>query len=77
MGKEPACNAGDAGNMGSIPGSERCPGAGHSKPLQFSCLENSMDRRAWWAIVYRLEKIDHNGSDSARMIYNAVLVSGI
>ena len=51
MGKEPACNAGDAGNMGSIPGSERCPGAGHSKPLQFSCLENSMDRRAWWAIV--------------------------
>ena len=38
--KEPACNAGDAGNVGSIPESERSPGEGHGNPLQYSCLEN-------------------------------------
>ena len=45
-GKESACNAGDPG---LIPGSERSPGEGN--PLQFSCLENPMDREAWWATV--------------------------
>ena len=49
MGKEPACNAGDAGDMGSIPGSGRSPGGGHNNPLQYSCLENPMDRGAWQA----------------------------
>ena len=34
--------------MGSIPGSGRCPGEGNGNPLQYSCLENSMDRGAWW-----------------------------
>ena len=43
-GKESACNAGDPG---FIPGSGRPPGEGNSKPLQYSCLENSMDRGAW------------------------------
>ena len=43
-GKESACNAGDAG---SIPGSGRSPGGGNGNPLQYSCLENSMDRGAW------------------------------
>ena len=47
--KEPACIAGDAG---SISGSGRCPGGGHGYPLQYSCLENSMDREAWWATVH-------------------------
>ena len=42
-GKEPACNAGDPG---SIPGSGRSPGEGNGNPLQYSCLENPMDRRA-------------------------------
>ena len=42
-GKESACNAGDTGDVGLIPGSERSPGAGHSNSLQYSCLENSMD----------------------------------
>ena len=46
-GKESACNAGD---LGLIPGLERSPGEGNSNPLQYSCLENSMDRGAWWAI---------------------------
>ena len=44
--KESACNAGDPG---SIPGSGRSPGVGNGNPLQYSCLENSMDRGAWWA----------------------------
>jgi len=42
-GKESACNAGD---VGSIPGSERSPGEGHGNALQYSCLENAMDREA-------------------------------
>ena len=49
--EEFACNAGDAGDPGSIPGSGRSSGEGHGNPLQSSCLENPMDREAWWAIV--------------------------
>ena len=45
-GKESPCKAGDAG---SIPGLERSPGGGHGNPLQYSCLENPMDREAWQA----------------------------
>ena len=41
-------NAGDTGDVGSIPGLGRSPGEGNGKPLQCSCLENPMDRRAWW-----------------------------
>ena len=48
-GKTSACNAGDPG---SIPGSGRSPGEGNGNPLRYSCLESSMDRRAWWAMVY-------------------------
>ena len=44
--KESVCNAGDPG---SIPGSERSPGEGKGKPLQYFCLENPMGRGAWWA----------------------------
>ena len=47
-GKESACNAGDPG---SIPGSERSLGEGNGNALQYSCLEKSMDRGAWWAMV--------------------------
>ena len=53
MGKESACNAGDAG---SIPGSVRIPGCGYGNLLQYSCLENSMDRGAWEATVHRVTK---------------------
>ena len=52
-GKETACNAGDPG---SIPGSERFPGEGNDNPLQYPCLENSMDRGAWWATVQGVTK---------------------
>ena len=51
--QEPACNAGDQGLM---PESERSPGEGNCKPLQYSCLENPMDRRAWWAPVQGVPK---------------------
>ena len=46
-------NAGDGGDMGSIPGSGRSLGEGHGNPLQYSCLENPIDRGAWRATVYR------------------------
>ena len=52
-GKESACKAGDSG---SIPGLRRCPGEGNGYPLQYSCLENSMDRETWWAIVHGVSK---------------------
>ena len=45
--KNPAANAGDIRDAGSIPGSGRSPGGGHSNPLQYSCLENTMDTGAW------------------------------
>ena len=44
-------NAGDGRDTGSVPGLGRFPGGGHSNPLQYSCLENPMDRGAWWAAV--------------------------
>ena len=46
----------NAGDLGSIPGSGRPPGEGNSNPLQYSCLENPMDREGWWATVHRGEK---------------------
>ena len=55
MGKESACSAGDAGDMGSIPGSGRPPGGGHSNPLQCSCLEIPMGRGAWRATAHGAE----------------------
>ena len=54
-GKASACNVGD---MGSIPGSGRSPGEGNGNPLQYSCLENSMDRGAWWATVHGVAKTE-------------------
>ena len=54
--KNPPANAGGAGDMGSIPGSGRSPGEEHDNPLRYSCLENPMDRRTWWAIVHGVTK---------------------
>ena len=55
--KNPTASAGDVRDVGSIPGSGRCPGGGHGDPLQYSCLENPMDRGAWWATVRRVVKV--------------------
>jgi len=52
-GNESACNA---GNLGLIPGLGRSPGEGNGYPLQYSCLENSMDREIWWATVHKVSK---------------------
>ena len=49
-GKEPACYGGNVRDMDSIPGLGRSPGGGHGNLLQYSCLENPMDREAWQAI---------------------------
>ena len=51
--KESACNA---VGPGLIPGSGRFPGEGNGNPLQYSCLENSVDREAWWATVHGVTK---------------------
>ena len=54
--KNPSANAGDSRDVGLIPGSGRSPGVGNGNPLQYSCLENSMDRRCWWATVHGVTK---------------------
>ena len=55
--KDPPANVGDIRDVGSIPGLGRTPGGGgHGNPLQYSCLESSMDRGAWWATVHRIAK---------------------
>ena len=47
--KNPPANTEDIRDPGSVPGSGRSPGGGHGNPLQYSCLENPMDRGTWWA----------------------------
>ena len=49
--KEPSANAGDIRDLGLIPGLGRYPRGRHGNPLQYSCLENPMDRGAWWSTV--------------------------
>ena len=50
----------NAGDMGSIPGLGRSAEEGHDNPLLYSCLENLMDRRVWWATVHGVSKVRHN-----------------
>ena len=56
MVKNLPANAGDIRDTGLIPGSERFAGEGNGNPLQYSCMENSMDRGAWWATVHGVAK---------------------
>ena len=56
MVKNLPANSGDIKDAGSIPGSGRSPGGGHGNPLQYSCLENPMNRGAWQATVHRITK---------------------
>ena len=56
--KNPPVNAGDIRDVGSLPGSGRSPGEGHSNPLQYSCLENPTDRGAWWATVHGVAELN-------------------
>ena len=61
-----ACNAGD---LGSLPGSGRSPEEGNGSPLQYSCLENPMDRGAWWATVHGAAKSRTRLSDLSPSLY--------
>ena len=54
--KNPSANAGDKRDSGLIPGSGRSPGEGNGYPLQYSCLENPMDREAWQTTVHKVTK---------------------
>ena len=56
--KLPACQFRNTGDMGLNPGLGRSPGGGHGNPLQFSCLDNPMDRGAWWATVHGAAESD-------------------
>ena len=60
MVKNPPANAGDMGDVDSIPGSGRSPGGGNGNPLQYSCLEIFMDRVSWWAIVHAVAESTNN-----------------
>ena len=57
-GKESSCNAGEAIDEGSISESGRAPGGQHSNPLSHSCLENPMDRGAWWVTIHLVSESD-------------------
>ena len=54
----PPANTRDTGDMGLIPGSGRILGVGNGNPLQYFCLENPMDRRAWWTTIHRVAESD-------------------
>ena len=58
--KNPPANARDERDVGSIPGSGRSPGKGNGSPLQYFCLENPMDNRAWQAIVHGIQRVRHD-----------------
>ena len=59
-------NAQDARDMGSVPGSGRSPGVGNGNPLQYSCLENFMDRKSWWATVWNWDCKELDTTECAR-----------
>ena len=63
MVKNPPASAGDINDMASTPGPGRPPGGGHGNPLQYSCLENSMDRGTWPATVHGVTKNQTQLSD--------------
>ena len=56
MGREPTCSAGTTGDVSSILGLERSPGEGDGNPLQYSCLENPIDKGGRWAAIHRVSK---------------------
>ena len=68
MVKNPSDSTGNTGDVGLIPESERFPGKGNGNLLQYSCLENVMDREAWWATVQRVTKSQTPRSMQAQAI---------
>ena len=76
-GRESSCSAGDAGDLGSIPGLGRSPGRGNSNPLQYSCLENPMDRGAWRATAHGVTKSQTRLSTHATLPVRTSPVPGL
>ena len=70
MVKNLSANAGDIRDSGSIPESGRSPGKGNSNPLQYSCLENPMDRGAWWAPAMGSQRVRHDWRAFEAYIWN-------
>ena len=74
MVNNPLANAGEAGDSGSIPGSGRSSGEGNDNPLEYSCLENSMDRGTWWAIQSMvLQRVRNTLANLHQGIWNVLL----
>ena len=73
-GKEPAASAED---VGSILGSERSPGGGNGNPLQYSCLENLMDRKTWWVIVHGVTKSQTRNDWACTRVYLTSVSEGL
>ena len=70
-------NAGDARNVGTIPGSGRYPGEGNGNPLQDSCLEKSMDRGAWRVTVHGVTKTEQLNNKWGQVILDSFIAFGI
>ena len=76
--KNPPANSEDLRTMGLIPGSGRSPAGGHGKPLQYSCLENPLDREAWRATVHRVaESQTQIKRLSSHALINTALETGL
>ena len=73
--KNPPANAGSMRDVGSFPGSGRPPGGGHGNPLQYSCLENPMDRGVWQATVYRVMKNQKQLKGLSTRVYVLMVLS--
>ena len=71
--KNPSASAEDIRDAGSIHGSGRSPGGGYDNPLQDSCLENPMDRGAWWAIVHGVAKESNTTEAPYHMCHNVFM----
>ena len=78
MVKNPPANAGDVRDTGPVPGSGRSPGGGNGNPLQYSCLENPMDRGAWQNTVHGVTELDtteHTHIIKHRFVLRAVALN--